>query len=87
MVSCKLRLSLAIKVPNTRNKRQLIVTLNISTKCLTLGMMGPNMPPPGPSGTPVGIQGQNQNGPPKSWPEGTCRAIVTIINRRTGNRT
>lgn len=36
-----------------------------------LGMMGPNMPPPGPSGTPVGMQGQNTNGPPKSWPEGT----------------
>lgn len=33
-------------------------------------MMGPNMPPPGPSGTPVGMQGQNPNGPPKSWPEG-----------------
>lgn len=35
-----------------------------------LGMMGPNMPPPGPSGTPAGMQGQNPNGPPKSWPEG-----------------
>uniref|UniRef100_A0A1A7YC17 Nucleolin n=1 Tax=Iconisemion striatum TaxID=60296 RepID=A0A1A7YC17_9TELE len=36
------------------------------------GMMGPNMPPPGPSGTPVGMQGPNPNpnGPPKSWPEG-----------------
>lgn len=32
--------------------------------------MGPNMPPPGPSGTPAGMQGQNPNGPPKSWPEG-----------------
>lgn len=40
-------------------------------------MMGPTMPPPGPSGTPVGIQGQNQNGPPKSWPEGTRGAFVT----------
>lgn len=27
------------------------------------------MPPPGPSGTPTGMQGQNPNGPPKSWPE------------------
>lgn len=52
---------------------------------VTSGMMGPNMPPPGPSGTPVGIQGQNQNGPPKSWPEGICGAIVTILNRRTVN--
>uniref|UniRef100_A0A674DV04 SWI/SNF related BAF chromatin remodeling complex subunit ATPase 4 n=1 Tax=Salmo trutta TaxID=8032 RepID=A0A674DV04_SALTR len=33
------------------------------------GMMGPNMPPPGPSG-PTGMQGQNPNGPPKSWSEG-----------------
>nr|XP_029506875.1 transcription activator BRG1-like [Oncorhynchus nerka] len=31
--------------------------------------MGPNMPPPGPSG-PTGMQGQNPNGPPKSWSEG-----------------
>lgn len=37
---------------------------------ICLGMMGPNMPPPGPSGTPIGMQGQNPNGPPKSWPEG-----------------
>lgn len=42
--------------------------------------MGPTMPPPGPSGTPVGIQGQNQNGPPKSWPEGTRGAFVTGIS-------
>lgn len=35
-----------------------------------LGMMGPNMPPPGPSGPPVGMQGPNPNGPSKSWPEG-----------------
>ncbi|KAJ4944066.1 hypothetical protein JOQ06_012613 [Pogonophryne albipinna] len=34
------------------------------------GMMGPNMPPPVPSATPVGMQMQNPNGPPKSWPEG-----------------
>uniref|UniRef100_A0A1A8E8D8 SWI/SNF related, matrix associated, actin dependent regulator of chromatin, subfamily a, member 4 n=2 Tax=Nothobranchius kadleci TaxID=1051664 RepID=A0A1A8E8D8_NOTKA len=34
------------------------------------GMMGPNMPPPGPSGTPAGMQGPNPNGPLKSWPEG-----------------
>ncbi|XP_034386484.1 transcription activator BRG1 isoform X2 [Cyclopterus lumpus] len=33
------------------------------------GMMGPNMPPPGPSGA-AGMQGQNPNGPPKAWPEG-----------------
>ncbi|KAL6110140.1 smarca4 [Pungitius sinensis] len=33
------------------------------------GMMGPNMPPPGPSGA-AGMQGPNPNGPPKSWPEG-----------------
>lgn len=37
---------------------------------ICLGIMGPNMPPPGPSGTPIGMQGQNPNGPPKSWPEG-----------------
>lgn len=46
-------------------------------------MMGPTMPPPGPSGTPVGIQGQNQNGPPKSWPEGARGAFVTGISRRS----
>ncbi|KAG1967195.1 transcription activator BRG1 [Pimephales promelas] len=34
------------------------------------GMVGPNMPPPGPSGVPPGLQGQPTNGPPKSWPEG-----------------
>lgn len=33
-------------------------------------MVGPNMPPPGPSGVPPGLQGQPTNGPPKSWPEG-----------------
>lgn len=37
---------------------------------ISLGMMGPNMPPPGPSGTAAGMQVQNPNGPPKSWPEG-----------------
>lgn len=37
--------------------------------------MGPNMPPPGPSGTPAGMQGQNLNGPPKSWPEGLYLAL------------
>lgn len=36
----------------------------------THGMIGPNMPPPGSSGAPPGMQGQNMNGPPKSWPEG-----------------
>lgn len=52
------------------------VPLNMGNLCLfiSLGMMGPNMPPPGPSGTPAGMQGQNPNGPPKSWPEGVwCR--------------
>uniref|UniRef100_A0A8C2AYI5 SWI/SNF related, matrix associated, actin dependent regulator of chromatin, subfamily a, member 4a n=1 Tax=Cyprinus carpio TaxID=7962 RepID=A0A8C2AYI5_CYPCA len=34
------------------------------------GMVGPNMPLPGPSGVPPGLQGQPTNGPPKSWPEG-----------------
>uniref|UniRef100_A0A671S5C9 SWI/SNF related, matrix associated, actin dependent regulator of chromatin, subfamily a, member 4 n=1 Tax=Sinocyclocheilus anshuiensis TaxID=1608454 RepID=A0A671S5C9_9TELE len=34
------------------------------------GMVGPNMPPPGPAGVPPGLQGQPTNGPPKSWPEG-----------------
>ncbi|XP_061606190.1 SWI/SNF related, matrix associated, actin dependent regulator of chromatin, subfamily a, member 4a isoform X3 [Phyllopteryx taeniolatus] len=34
------------------------------------GMVGPNMPPPGPAGVPPGMQGQPANGPPKSWPEG-----------------
>uniref|UniRef100_A0A667ZKN7 SWI/SNF related BAF chromatin remodeling complex subunit ATPase 4a n=1 Tax=Myripristis murdjan TaxID=586833 RepID=A0A667ZKN7_9TELE len=34
------------------------------------GMVGPNMPPPGPAGVPPGMQGQPTNGPPKSWPEG-----------------
>lgn len=43
-----------------------------------LGMMGPNMPPPGPSGTPVGMQGQNTNGPPKSWPEGMWCCYKTL---------
>eukprot|EP00063_Salmo_salar_P074056 XP_014048891.1 PREDICTED: transcription activator BRG1-like [Salmo salar] len=35
-----------------------------------LGMVGPNMPPPGPSGVPPGMQGQPTNGLPKQWPEG-----------------
>ncbi|XP_042183821.1 transcription activator BRG1-like [Oncorhynchus tshawytscha] len=35
-----------------------------------LGMLGPNMPPPGPSGVLPGMQGQPTNGPPKQWPEG-----------------
>ncbi|XP_068177822.1 transcription activator BRG1 isoform X9 [Antennarius striatus] len=34
------------------------------------GLMGPNMPPPGPSVPPAVMQGQNPNAPPKSWPEG-----------------
>ncbi|KAG7459509.1 hypothetical protein MATL_G00211400 [Megalops atlanticus] len=34
------------------------------------GMVGPNMPPPGPSGVPPGMPGQPPNGPPKTWPEG-----------------
>lgn len=37
---------------------------------MLLGMVGPNMPPPGPAGVPPGMQGQPTNGPPKSWPEG-----------------
>lgn len=37
---------------------------------LVLGMVGPNMVPPGPAGVPPGMQGQPTNGPPKSWPEG-----------------
>ncbi len=39
------------------------------------GMVGPNMPPPGPSGVPVGVQGQNHNGPPKPWPEGESASV------------
>lgn len=38
---------------------------------VALGMVGPNMAPPGPAGVPPGMQGQPANGPPKSWPEGT----------------
>lgn len=41
-------------------------------------MVGPNMPLPGPSGVPPGLQGQPTNGPPKSWPEGQW--IVKIIH-------
>ncbi|KAL2087284.1 hypothetical protein ACEWY4_018343 [Coilia grayii] len=33
------------------------------------GIVGPNMPPPGPSGIPT-MQGQPPSGPHKSWPEG-----------------
>lgn len=38
--------------------------------CMLSGMVGPNMPPPGPAGVPPGMQGPPTNGPPKSWPEG-----------------
>ena len=37
---------------------------------VSIGLMGPNMPPPGPSGVLTGIQGPNPNGPPKTWSEG-----------------
>ncbi|XP_056607331.1 transcription activator BRG1 isoform X3 [Triplophysa dalaica] len=40
------------------------------------GMMGPNMPPPGPSGVSSGVQGLNHNGPPKPWPEGPINAAT-----------
>lgn len=36
----------------------------------SVGMGGPNMPPPGPSGVPPGMPGQPPGGPPKPWPEG-----------------
>uniref|UniRef100_A0A8D0AKL4 SWI/SNF related BAF chromatin remodeling complex subunit ATPase 4 n=1 Tax=Sander lucioperca TaxID=283035 RepID=A0A8D0AKL4_SANLU len=39
-------------------------------------MMGPNMPPPGPSGTPAGMQGQNPNGPPKSAPSNAPQKLI-----------
>ncbi|XP_056122002.1 transcription activator BRG1 isoform X1 [Rhinichthys klamathensis goyatoka] len=44
------------------------------------GMVGPNMPPPGPSGIPAGVQGQNHNGPPKPWAEGPMVNAATPSN-------
>lgn len=42
------------------------------------GMVGPNMPPPGPAGVPPGMQGQPTNGPPKSWPEGKVHLATDL---------
>lgn len=44
-----------------------------------IGMVGPNMPPPGPSGVPPGLQGQPSNGPPKSWPEGSFTFTILSL--------
>ncbi|XP_059403112.1 transcription activator BRG1-like [Carassius carassius] len=44
------------------------------------GIVGPNMPPPGPSGVPAGVQGQNNNGPPKPWHEGPLVNAATPSN-------
>ncbi|XP_077101693.1 SWI/SNF-related matrix-associated actin-dependent regulator of chromatin subfamily A member 4 isoform X4 [Siphateles boraxobius] len=43
-------------------------------------MVGPNMPPPGPSGIPAGVQGQNHNGPPKPWADGPMVNAATPSN-------
>lgn len=43
-----------------------------------LGMVGPNMAPPGPAGVPPGMQGQPTNGPPKSWPEGKLTRLTSV---------
>lgn len=45
---------------------------------LVLGMVGPNMVPPGPAGVPPGMQGQPTNGPPKSWPEGKVLRLTSV---------
>lgn len=41
------------------------------------GMVGPNMPPPGPSGV-ANIQGQAPSGPSKTWPEGESHAAEPL---------
>ncbi|KAG5278840.1 hypothetical protein AALO_G00103300 [Alosa alosa] len=43
------------------------------------GMVGPNMPPPGPSGV-ANMQGQPPSGPPKNWPEGPMVNAATPSN-------
>jgi len=40
-----------------------------------VGLMGPNMPPLGPSGVLTGIQGPNPSGPPKTWSEGMWKYL------------
>lgn len=45
-----------------------------------LGMVGPNIAPPGPAGVPPGMQGQPTNGPPKSWPEGKPRLSTNFTH-------
>jgi len=47
-------------------------------------MVGPNMPPPGPSGIPAGVQGQNHNGPPKPWAEGEGASVSFSLWRGIG---
>lgn len=54
-------------------------TISLKKNCFVfvLGMVGPNMAPPGPTGVPPGMQGQPTNGPPKSWPEGKlCQGLM-----------
>ncbi|KAG7281626.1 hypothetical protein CRUP_019138 [Coryphaenoides rupestris] len=44
------------------------------------GLMGPNMPPLGPSGVLTGIQGPNPSGPPKTWSEGPMGSTAAPSN-------
>lgn len=54
-------------------------TISFKKICFVLGMVGPNMAPPGPTGVPPGMQGQPTNGPPKSWPEGKlCEGLISV---------
>lgn len=76
----KLVVLLIVKISDT-----LIHWLKLSLNwkvIVCLGMMGPNMPPPGPSGTPIGMQGQNPNGPPKSWSEGNFCLLCCFWKER-----
>ena len=47
---------------------------------VSIGLMGPHMPPHGPLGVLTGIQGSNPNGPPKTWSEGMWRWLYITVN-------